>query len=93
MNGPILRMQLHIAILEHLSIECTPIIRRSSYQRMFLYQLNIGESLRMHRFSETDELKAEIENLKRQNNEMRVVIDNLNAQSKLVRLDETTESF
>ncbi|CAF1223885.1 unnamed protein product [Adineta ricciae] len=55
-----------------------------SYTRTFVDRMYADSStLVIPTFSETDELKAEIEDLKRKNNEMRVVIDNLNAQSKL----------
>ncbi|UJR07956.1 hypothetical protein I4U23_012235 [Adineta vaga] len=54
-----------------------------NYTRTFVDRMYCDSStLIVPTFSETDELKAEIENLKRKSNQMRTVIDSLNAQSK-----------
>ncbi len=57
------------------------LFRRNNY--LFLFKIFIFTS---YRFSETDELKKDIESLKRENDQIRTIVDRTDVQSKQVTI-------
>jgi hypothetical protein len=73
---------IHVLLL----IECIMIVQHLLFRRnnyLILFKIFI---FTLYRFSETDELKKDIESLKRENDQIRTIVDRTDVQSKQVTI-------